>query len=297
MSRFKSLSLYASIVAAMLIWAFSFIWTKEALTSFRPMLLITCRLIIASVLMLIVSILSGRFQKIQKQDLKWFLLLALFEPYLYYIGETFGLTMVSSTLASVIISTIPVFSPLLAFLFLKERIGWFNVAGIILSLTGVFLVIFEPSGNFHVQPLGIVLLFFAVFSAICYAVVLQKISIHYYTLNIILYQSLFGLMFFIPTTLLADYPYFSTLHFTRSSIEALLMLSIFASVIAYVLFARVVRRIGVARSNVFTNLIPVFTAIFSWLLLNEQLTILKWIGIATVVGGLFVSQARKIKFK
>ena len=74
------------------------------------------------------------------------------------------------------------------------------------------------------------------------------------------------------------------------------MLSVFASVIAFVLFAAVVRKIGVAKTNVFVNLIPVFTAVFAWWFLNEQLTWLKISGIVIVVSGLFVSQLSKVKF-
>jgi len=44
------------------------------------------------------------------------------------------------------------------------------------------------------------------------------------------------------------------------------------------------------------NLIPVFTAILSWVILDEILTLSKWIGIVIVVVGLFVSQWGKIKF-
>jgi len=77
---------------------------------------------------------------------------------------------------------------------------------------------------------------------------------------------------------------------------ALLMLSVFASVIAFVLFAGAVRQVGVAKTNVFINLIPVFTAIFSWLILDEMITRSKWFGIFIVVVGLFVSQWGKMKF-
>jgi len=73
-------------------------------------------------------------------------------------------------------------------------------------------------------------------------------------------------------------------------------LSVFASVIAFVLFAGAVRKVGVTRTNVFVNLIPVFTAILSWFILDEILTLSKWIGILVVVIGLFVSQVGKIRF-
>lgn len=267
-----------------------------AIESLRPITLISLRLIIASVLLYAVLRLSGRFQQMRRKDVKWFLMLAFFEPFLYYVGETYGLTMVQSTLASVIISTIPLFAPVLAYVILRERIGWLNVLGIVVSLGGVFFVIYEPAGGFSANPLGVALLFLAVFAAICYATILRKIPVYYSTQNVIYYQSVLGLVFFIPTFFFTDFSTISSLQMSSDSLTALIMLSVFASVVAFVLFAGAVRQVGVARTNVFVNLIPVFTAIFSWLMLDEILTRLKWLGIIIVVLGLFISQAGKIKF-
>ena len=224
-------------------------------------------------------------------------MLAFFEPFMYYIGETYGLTLVDSTLASVIVSTIPLFAPVLAFFLLKEKIAWANILGILVSLSGVFLVIYEPEGGFSANPLGVALLFLAVLSAISYTTTLRKISTEYSIINVIFYQSLIGLGLFIQTFFITDFSTISELQISTDSIIALLMLAVFASVIAFVLFADVVRKIGVAKTNVFVNLIPVFTALFAWLFMNEKVSILKWIGIAIVVFGLFVSQLGKIKFR
>jgi len=292
-----NLKQYIAIVLAMIFWSFSFIWTRVAIESFQPVTLITLRLLIASVLLFIISKASGKFQKIRHEDYKWFILLAFFEPFMYYIGETYGLTMIDSTLASVIISTIPLFAPILAYFLLKEKIAYANIIGILVSLCGVFFVIYEPIDGVTANPLGIALMFLAVFSAICYTTTLRKISTHYSTFNVIFYQSFIGLIFFIPTFFITDFSGIETLKVSKDAIFALIMLSVFASVIAFVLFAGVVRKIGVARTNVFVNLIPVFTAIFAWWILNENLTLVKTVGIAVVVFGLFVSQMGKFKFK
>ena len=293
---YKSFKLYTAIILAMVFWSFSFIWTRVAIHSFQPMTLITLRLIIASVLLFLVSKSTGKLQKLRRKDFKWFILLAFFEPFLYYVGETYGLTTVESTLAAVIVSTIPLFAPVLAFVVLRERIGWANILGIIVSLVGVFFVIYEPNGGFNANPWGVALMFLAVFAAICYATVLRKIPVYYTNMNVIFYQSLLGLIFFIPTFMLTDFKTIQTIQISRESLIALFMLSVFASVIAFVLFAGAVRKVGVTRTNVFVNLIPVFTAILSWFILDELLTLSKWIGIMIVVIGLFVSQAGKIRF-
>lgn len=281
----------------MIIWAFSFIWTRVAIHSFPPMTLIMLRLIIASVLLYLVAKAGRKFQPLRRQDFKLFLLLAFFEPFLYFVGETFGLTMVESTLAAVIVSTIPLFAPLLAYVVLRERVGWASIGGIIVSLIGVFFVIYEPTGGFQANPWGVALMFLAVFSAICYATILRKIPTHYTTYNVIFYQSLLGLVFFIPTFFLTDFSNIQSIKITNEGIMSLLMLGVFASVVAFVLFAGAVRQVGVTRTNVFVNLIPVFTAVFSWLLLDEKLTLIKWFGILIVVFGLFVSQWGKISFR
>jgi len=261
------------------------------------MTLITLRLLIASGLLYAIAKASGKFQPLRRKDFKLFMLLAFFEPFLYYVGETYGLTLVDSTLASVIVSTIPLFAPVLAFFILRERIGMANILGIVVSLVGVFFVIYEPTGGFQANPWGVALMFLAVFAAICYATTLRKISTHYSTLNVIFYQSLLGLIFFIPTFSLTDFSNIQTIQVTNEALLALAMLSVFASVAAFVLFAGAVRQVGVTRTNVFVNLIPVFTAIFSWMILDEMLTTTKWMGILVVVFGLFVSQWGKISFQ
>lgn len=292
----KSVKLYTSIILAMIFWSISFIWTRVAILSFRPMTLISLRLIIASALLFAVLKFTGRLQKLQKKDLQWFVLLAFFEPYLYYVGETYGLTLVDSTLASVIVSTIPLFAPVIAFVVLRERIGWPNIFGIIVSLVGVFMIIYEPAGGFTANPIGVSLLFLAVFGAICYTTILRKIPSEYSTMNVIFYQSIIGLAFFIPTFLFTDLPTIKNIHVTQDALIALTMLSVFASVVAFILFAGAVRQVGVARTNVFVNLIPVFTAVFSCILLDEIISIPKWLGISIVILGLFISQWGKLRF-
>ena len=59
------------------------------------------------------------------------------------------------------------------------------------------------------------------------------------------------------------------------------------------LFAYSVRHVGIARANIFSNLIPVFTAIFAFLIVGDRLTVRNGVGMAVVIAGLFLSQAGK----
>lgn len=292
----NKIKLYGAIILAMVFWSVSFIWTKVAILSFPPITLISLRLAIASILLFVVSLATGKFQKIKRKDLKWFILIAFFEPYLYFVGETYGLTLVSSTVASVIISTIPLFAPAFAFLILRERINKANILGIIISLIGVYFVLYEANDRISADMKGVILLFLAVFAGICFSITLRKIPLYYSTINVILYQSFIGLLLFIPTYLFTDFPFTREIIITRESLISLVLLAVFASVFAFVLFASSVRKLGVTKSNAFVNLIPVFTAVFSWIILDEVLTINKWIGISIVIVGLFISQLKETSF-
>ena len=164
--RQKKGIVYIAVVFAMVFWAFSFVWVKEVYVAYGPLTTVFFRLIIATLLMLLYSWASRKLLKVEKKDYKTFLLLAFFEPFLYFMGESFGLKYVTSTMGAMIIATIPLFSPVAASRFYGEKLSVRNLIGIILSFIGVGIVVFDSSFNFVASPLGIGLEFLAVFAAI-----------------------------------------------------------------------------------------------------------------------------------
>jgi drug/metabolite transporter (DMT)-like permease len=67
-------------------------------------------------------------------------------------------------------------------------------------------------------------------------------------------------------------------------------LAIFASCPAFILFAWSVKKMGITKANVFSNCIPLFTALFSFIILGEKLTVQNIVGMMIVIAGLFLSQ-------
>ena len=72
----------------------------------------------------------------------------------------------------------------------------------------------------------------------------------------------------------------------------LLSLGVFASSVAYTLWAYAFSKLGAAKANIYSNLIPVFTAIFSCIIIGENITLQKVLGIMLVIGGLILSQLK-----
>ena len=175
------------------------------------------RITIAVVLLFLVAKLSGNFQRLDRKHIPLFIAAGFTEPFCYFVCEAYGLTMVSPTIASVIMSTIPLFSPIVAYVMIRERVSWYNIVGIIVSLIGVLMLVFEKE-QVMVKPLGILLLFGAVASAIVYSVFLRKIPTTYSNVSVVFYIHLISLFFFIPTFFIVDFPAIGQIALDRKSV-------------------------------------------------------------------------------
>lgn len=279
----------------MLFWGLTFVWSKIALDFYEPVTLIFIRLVISASLLGLVIKIFGNFQKIERGDRKWFMLLALAEPFFYFLGENYGLKFVSSTISSVIIATIPLFSPFVAFLFTRERTGIFSWLGIIVSFLGIIIMIVNPDLSLNAEPKGIAFLFLAVGSALLYSAYVRKLTTKYNALNIIVRQNLIGAIYFLPIFLIFEFKTFISIQPTRELVLAVLQLAVFGSCLAFIFFTMAIAKLGMVKANIFTNLIPVFTAVFSYFVLYEVFNIQKITGILLVLLGIVVSQMREIR--
>jgi drug/metabolite transporter (DMT)-like permease len=98
MEKAKSpLSVYVPVIFAMLFWSYSFIWYKQVFIYYGPVTLIVFRLILAVPLLFFMSLVFRKLQRIRRSHLRYFLLLAFFEPFLYFIGECYGVKLITPT--------------------------------------------------------------------------------------------------------------------------------------------------------------------------------------------------------
>lgn len=291
----KNFWAYIAVVFSMTFWAFSFIWSKGALEFYHPFTILSGRLIIASIVLMSFSKIIGKLNKIAPSDYKYLLVLSFFEPFLYFIGETFGLQRVSPTIAAVMIATIPVFLPYAARIFFKEKITTFKVVGTLLSFVGVILVIVNNQMELSADFWGVILLLLAVFSAVGYSSLVKNLSEKYNAFTIVSWQSVFGLIGFLPLFFIFEFNETSAIGFVWEGLYPIILLAIFGSILAFVLFTFSIKILGLTKSGVFSNGIPVLTSLFSFFLLGEKLLTINYVGILIVVIGLFISQINSEK--
>ncbi|HER09188.1 MAG TPA: DMT family transporter [Bacteroides sp.] len=288
---------YISVILAMMFWGFTFVLYKYANESFRPVSIIFLRLFISIFFLFGFALLLNRLKRIRKTDWKWLLLLSLFEPFFYFLGEVNGMTLVTPTVGAVIISTIPLIVPFAAYYFYRERLTLLNQIGLVVSFAGVLMVVFTRNEGLSADARGILLMCVAVVSAVGYTMVVKKLIDHYNPITITAYQSLCGLVMFLPLFLILEVPRLQTISVSTPSLLALLYLGVIGSGICFILLTIAIRELGASRANIFANLVPVVAAILSFLLLKESMPLLKIAGILVVIAGLFMSQIGEIRLK
>ncbi len=285
------------MILAMVFWGWSFIWYKQVFAAYPPVTVVFLRLVISSVILLSFSWLSGKLKGIRKKDRGRLLVLALFNPFIYFIGESVGVSLVSSSVSAVIISTIPLFTPIASWFYLKERLSPLSIMGILVSFVGILLIVFRDGWEVSISFKGLAFLMVAVASAVFYTMMLKNLSGDYHPITLISLQNVIGAVYFIPLVILLDHASFLHTPVTAATLSPLIKLAVFGSSLAFIFYTFGVRELGAAKANIYTNLIPVITAILAAWILKETLTPQLLAGIVVVIGGVLLSQLSQVKKK
>lgn len=288
----SNLLIYIVSTFAITLWGISYIWTDKLIALNIPVFyFVFVRILLAGVVLFLLNAAAGRIKRIQKKDLPKFLLLAFFEPFIYFICESYGLKETGSpTLSAMIIATIPIFSIGAGMIFFKEKINMLNVAGILMSLVGIILVVMSKGELGENFIFGIILLLIAVISEVGHASVTKSLSGNYSSQIIVMYQFLIGSVYLFPLFLFKGLDNFSAAYMKMDVWYPIICLSVLCSSLAFSLWVSTIKSLGVAKSSIFSALIPVAAAIIAWILGHEDLTSRQFAGIAISTVGVILSQ-------
>ncbi len=284
---------YILSLLSIILWGMSYIWSNSLLSKGIPVeYIVFVRILLAGIVLLVLNAFTGKKMAIQKNDLPRFLLLALFEPLIYFICETYGIRFTESpTYSSMIIASSPIFSVAAGVMLFKEKISLLNMAGILICIGGIIMVTLCAGTVGSAFWLGMALLLIAVLAEVGHATFTKCLSSRYEPTVIVMYQFLFGSIYLFPLFAsrgLADFN--AEIYMSWDVWNPILCLAVLCSSIAFSLWANTIKMLGVAKSSIFLATIPVFTAIAGWILGHEYLTKLQWTGILFSCIGVFLSQ-------
>ena len=284
---------YIASIFAITLWGMSYIWTDKLIALNIPIFyFVFVRILLAGLVLFLFNSAYGRIKRIQRKDVPKFLLLAFFEPFIYFICETYGLKVTGSpTLSAMIIATIPIFSIGAGMIFFKEKVNFVNIIGIILSLVGIVMVAMAKGELGENFIWGIILLLIAVISEVGHASITKSLAGNYSSQIIVMYQFLIGAVYLFPLFIWKGIGEFNVeTYFSPEVWYPLICLAILCSSLAFSLWVSTIKNLGVAKSSIFSALIPVAAAIIAWVLGHEYLNSRQWIGIVVSSIGVILSQ-------
>lgn len=287
---------YLFLILAVIFWGLSFIFTKSLLNHVTPIALVFFRVTFASVLLGLCCWLFFPQSLREITGKEWVNLIALsfFEPFLYFIFETYSLQVTDATVVSVIIATIPIFTVMMSVFYFREHLSAFNIFGVFLSVAGIVVMLLPEFSDVSFSPLGILLAFGAVAASVGYSFFIRKINDRFHSVFIVACQNVVGFFLFLPLFVIMHGLEGMKEQFVALSIPEVAlnvaMLTVFCSALAFVLYVIALQKVGLARSNTFTNLIPIVTAIAAYFIIDEQFTVYKILGTLVVIVGVFCVQ-------
>ena len=303
MKKSSSAVLLIHLVAVITVicWGSSFLSTKILMVEggLKPVEMFTYRFAAAYLVLLAITfrhILSNNWR-----DELTFALCGICAGSLYFITENYALQNTSAGNVSLLASVSPLFTAFLLAVFFHTRVKTGVIIGSVVALVGVGFIICSHGEGFVLKPKGDLLALCASLSWAVYTIAVKRLIPVYSSMFITRKLFFYGVLSSLPLlfsvvpvhaigadiVLLFDFSrpqFFSNFAF----------LVVMCSVLAYLLWNEVMKKLGPVAANNYLYGQPLVTMVAGALLLNEPITLFGYIGCALVIGGLILSDKLRL---
>ncbi|MBE6035798.1 MAG: DMT family transporter [Clostridiales bacterium] len=293
----KHTKIYLLMVLAAFFWSGAFIAGKFAVPYIPPCTLTFLRFFFAVIILYFVmkahnKKLGEEAFYLKKEHIPFFLFTGIVGMIGYHILFFSSLQYTTAINSSVIGAANPIVTTIIASILLKSKVPPKQLLGILLSFLGVILTITSADlkvlTSFSFNK-GDLFMLAAVLCWAAYAVVSKSKGNSINPIALTYYSFLFCCFFSLPLVIL-EKPWTFIHQIPISAWAATLYMSIFASVIGYLVQQMAIKEIGPSRSSVFVNLVPVFSIILAVIILGEELVFIKVITAALIIAGVYICQ-------
>lgn len=282
----------AALAMTILFWSSAFVGIRIGLHGYSPGALALLRYLTASIVIIPIYFSLKNRVKIRKKDWLTFLIIGAAGFTIYNIALNHGEVTVPAGIASFIVGLIPVFTMLLAIIFLKERINSKTWVGVIISFIGIILIAVGEHGGAQFD-MGVVYNLIAAIVASVYAVMQKPLLKRYPPLQVgalAIWLGTLLLMFYSPVLIkqISTAPLNATL--------SALYMGVFPGVVAYMSWSYALSRVPACQASTAIYTMPIVTTIMGYLYLSEVPAIYSLIGgVVALCGAVIVNRGYRSK--
>lgn len=282
-----------------LLFGFSYLFTKNATGSASAFALMGWRFLIAIIAMGICSATGLLKINLKGKRLKPLLAVALLSPVIYFVGETYGISMTTASESGAFLACIPVASVVASTLILKKKPTKQQTIGILITLAGVLITVLAVGRSVSFSVTGYAMLMVAVISYALYSVFVEKAA-DYSGAEVTFVMLTAGAVVFSVAAIIESFTTGSisslvTLPFRNSGfLIAVLYQGIGCSVLAFFLSNVAISKIGVNRTSSFIGVATVVSIIAGVLILGESFSTLQVIGALIIIIGVYIANLKLV---
>lgn len=276
------------MIVLVLIWGFEYVAAKYALSAFDTMTIIFIKYSIAAVVIGSVKFLKDGKTFIRKKDILTYIACAILGEILYFYCEYEAMSYMPVALITIVLAFVPIVSIITERVIYKVSATPKMIAGIVFCIIGVVVIIgVDIEEIMQGQFVGYLFCVGAVMSWNAYNFVTKKLGENYTDLTLTFNQMVCTLLLSGPVGI-AQFTGFDEFADLKV-LGGILFLGIFCAGIGFYIYIYALTKLGPTPMAVYSNFLPVSTALFGWICLGEALSLMQIAGgIIVIFAGLVV---------
>ena len=279
-----------ALVLLGILWGGGFLFVRMAVPAFGPVALVDVRVLIAGMVLLLWVVARGELPPFWRRWREYLVLGALNVALPFTLIAWAALT-ISASLGSILMATVPLFTAPVAAIQLNERVSARQAAGLVVGFIGVGILV-------GLRPLPFTPAFAAGVSALLGAAALYALGGVYTArrftgaspVESTIGQQFAAFVLLLPFTLVMPPREWPPL----SAVIALLILAVFSSVLAYLLFFRLISSVGATKTATVSYLIPLFGTLWAVVVAQERVGLETVAGMLVILCGVVLATGRQL---
>lgn len=294
------------------IFGFSFMFSRMALGVASPFVMLMIRFILAAALLFVIAFFAAKKgdRRTADGEIHWLrfdlrgkplmplLALGVVQPVMYFLCESYGISMTNATFSGVIIALVPIAALIAGRLVLREIPSRAQVIWSLVSILGVMLMTLQQSAEGAIRPLGVVMLFGAVISGVTFNILSRRMSAQFSALERTVVMMAVAAVVF---TLLAvcecrgDFARLTAPLQDGMFMLSMLYLSVLSSIVAFLMINFASNTLPVARTTAFCNLTTAISMFAGVVFLHEPFGLMSLAASAMIILGVWKVQTTGAK--
>ncbi len=295
-----------AVITGNTIFGFSFLFSKIALDITIPSVLLAVRFTVAFIALNLIAGIGRMIKKQNGESLVVFslkgkplgsvILLALFQPVLYFAAESYGITLTSSAFAGTIIAVIPIMGIVFDVLIMRASVSKKQIICAALSVIGVIITTLGAQGM-KSSLLGTLILMVAVAAGALFYVFSKKSGEYYNPLERTYVMFAVGSIVYVGMAVIQCRGQYEALILEPLMMPefwgCILYLAVFSSVLAFIVLNFGSSHISVSGAALFANLTTVISIVAGVVILGESFTVQQIIGAILIIGSVYLANVDK----